>query len=219
MKIGIAGGTGQLGYGLALRFYVTGYKVVVGSRQLAKAEEAVAKLTEAGSKIGEGKGSLTAATIEGCAAQSDIIFLAVPFAAQLATTQKLYPGCIGKVVVDTTVPLAPGNPTEIQVMYCSAAEGVQTALGAETKVVSGFHTVSHTLLSNLEKTLEGDVLICGDDEGAKNQAIEIAAKIGMRGIDAGPLTNSRTLERITPLIIGMNKRYKKRHIGLHFTGL
>jgi hypothetical protein len=202
-----------------LRFYTVGYDVVVGSRQLAKAAEAVTKLSEAGSRVTDGKGSLTAATIESCAEQSDIIFLAVPFAAQLATTQKLYPGCTGKVVVDTTVPLAPGNPTEIQIMYCSAAEGVQTALGTETKVISGFHTVSHTLLSNLDKTLEGDVLICGDDDEAKNKVIEITAKLGMRGIDAGPLTNSRTLERITPLIIGMNKRYKKRHIGLHFTGL
>jgi NADPH-dependent F420 reductase len=217
MRIGIAGGTGQLGYGLALRFLTVGYEVVIGSRQREKAEEAASKLkTE--SQQGD-NAVVRGGTIEECAQQSDIIFLAVPFAAQLATAQKLYPACIGKVVVDTTVPLMPGNPTEIHVMYCSAAEGVQTALSAETKVVSGFHTVSHTLLSNLEKELEGDVLICGDDDAAKQAVVEIAKKIGMRGIDAGPLTNARTLERITPLIIGMNKRYKRRHIGLHFTGL
>jgi 8-hydroxy-5-deazaflavin:NADPH oxidoreductase len=219
MKIGIAGGTGQLGYGLALRFYTVGYDVVIGSREITKAEEAVAKIVEATKSITESKGSLTASDLQGCAEQSEVIFLAVPFAAQLATVEKLAPGAAGKIVVDTTVPLMPGNPTELQPMEHSAAEGVQNAIGAEAKVISGFHTVSHTLLSNLEKSLEGDVLICGNDTEAKNSVIEIAAKIGMRGLDAGLLTNSRTLERLTPLIIGMNKRYKRRHIGLHFTGL
>ena len=86
-------------------------------------------------------------------------------------------------------------------------------------MVAGFHTVSAMLLNNLNKKLDGDMLIAGDDAKAKEIILDMAKKIGLRSFDAGPLYQARTLEGLTPIIISLNKKYKKGHIGIKLTGI
>lgn len=219
MIVAIIGGTGNMGFGLAIRLAAAGTQVVIGSRESAKAEEAAAKVREAvaavtGSVAPTGKNNVDAA------AGADIVLLAVPPAAHEATLNTLAPAVQGKVVVDATVSTAEGDPTRVSLPAEGAsALRARAILGPDVKLVAGFHTVSGRLLANLDKPVDCDIPLAGDDLGAKATAAELARLIGTRAVDAGPLENAGTLERLTAMIIGMNIRLKRRHIGLKFSGL
>lgn len=214
MYIAVIGGTGNLGYGLALRFAAAGHQVVIGSRSAEKAETAAAEI----------RGVLDAAQVTGAengaaAAAADLVLLSVPFAAQEGTLDAIRAHVSGKVVVDATVPLAEGSPTRVAMPpEGSVAERVQQKL-PDAKVVSAFHHVGAKALPKLDKPVETDVMVCGDDTAAKEMVISLVDALGTRGIDCGPLYMAQTLERITPMLIGLNIRYKKRHTGIRLTGL
>lgn len=214
MNISIIGGTGKLGFGLAKRFANKGMYVMIGSRSGEKAINAAKEInTELGTNFVQGN------EIEIAAEWGDIIFITVPFAAQSDTVEKIKEYVKGKIVVDTTVPLTPGSPTLQLDRMNSTAEDVSNILGDTVKLVSGFHTISHTILTKIENQIDGDVLICGNDEDALHEISSLIEKIHGHPVIAGGLLNARVLERLTPMIIGMNKRYKKRHIGIQVTGL
>lgn len=214
MKIAIIGGTGNLGYGLALRLANAGHEVVVGSRTAQKAIQAAAEGNAA-----LGRELLQGADNTSAAADAEVIILSVPFEAQEATLTSLAAATAGKVVVDATVPLAQGDPTVVAMpSEGSAAERAQRLLPA-ARVVAAFHHVGAKALTKLDKPVETDVLVCGDDPEAKAAVIGLTAALGTRGFDCGPLRQAQALERITPLLIGLNIRYKKRHTGLRLTGL
>lgn len=214
MQVALIGGTGDLGYGLAVRLASAGVKVIIGSRDPEKALAAAARATAATGRPVSGAGNVEAAV------EADLVVLAVPAAAREATVAVIRPAVEGKVVVDATVSLAPGDPTRVVLPPGgSAALASAAQLGSGVRVVAALQTISGKLLSNLERPIEGDVLICGDSGEAKAVVAGLVEAIGARPLDAGPLENSGTLERLTALIIGMNKRYKRRHIGLSFTGL
>ena len=215
MKFVIIGGTGDLGFGLALRLANNGYSVVIGSRSKEKAESAANEIKE---KVGAKDilGMVNAEAVK----LGDIIALSVPSSARKSTLDTIKPYLHGKILLDVTVPLTPGNITKYnQPEAGSNAEETQSIVGEDVKVVAGFHTVSAILLSDLNKEMDGDLLIAGDDAKAKEVISDMVKKIGLRSFDAGPLYQARTLEGLTPIIISLNKKYKKRHIGIKLTGI
>jgi len=215
MKYAIVGGTGDLGFGLALRLAYSGYTVIIGSRTLEKAQSAADEIKEkTGTKDVAGMDNVDAVKA------GDIIVLAVPSLARKDILDTIKPYTVGKIILDVTVPLTPGNVTKYDEPEAgSNAEETAAILGKDAKVVAGFHTISAGVLSDLNMEPEGDLFIAGDDAGAKEVILDMARKIGLRAFDAGLLYQARTLEGLTPIIIGLNKRYKRRHIGIKLTGI
>jgi NADPH-dependent F420 reductase len=215
----IVGASGALGFGLALRLAKAGVEVTIGSRDADRAEEAAARARE---QLPEGKfaGLENAAA----AAANELVVLSVPFRSQSETLTNLK-GTLrpGQLVLDATVPLAAavsGKATRmLGVWQGSAAEQAQEMVPEGVTVVAGLHTVSATILSDLDHSLDEDVLICGDKRADKARVAALISRIdGLRPLDAGRLEMARIVESLTALLISVNVRYKT-HAGLHVTGL
>jgi 8-hydroxy-5-deazaflavin:NADPH oxidoreductase len=217
--IGILGGTGAEGTGLAYRWARAGEEIVIGSRDAQRAEQAAAELR---ARIG-GAAKITGAD-NVAAAQCDVVVLTVPFSGhaallkQLKTTWKP-----GTIVIDTTVPLAAtvgGAATRmIGVWQGSAAEQARELLPANVALAAAFQNLGAELLAK-EDDVDCDILVCSDEEKAKQVASELAAKIpGARALNGGKLENARIVESITALLVGINIRYKVHSTGIRFTGL
>jgi NADPH-dependent F420 reductase len=217
--IPIIGGTGALGFGLALRLANAGLPVVIGSRREESAEEAAAKLRE----------RLPDADAQGmqnadAARSGPLVILSVPFRAQSENLTNLKEVLQeGQILVDATVPLAAavsGRATRLLgVPQGSAAQQAAEMAPKGVRVISAFHTVSAALLGDLEHVLDEDVLIAGDDREAKRALAEIVMKIdGLRPVDCGRLELARLIEGLTPLLISVNVRHKT-HAGIKLTGL
>jgi NADPH-dependent F420 reductase len=219
-KIAVLGGTGPEGTGLANRLARAGEHIVIGSRHAQRAQETAAGLRE---QIG------ASAQIEGtdnasAAAQCEVALLTVPFSGQAALLKQLKTVWRpGTMVIDTTVPLAAsvgGTPTRmLGVWQGSAAEAAKELLPQGVTIAAAFHNLSAELLAGTAP-VECDVLVCSDDEKAKQTATQLAAKIpGVRALNGGKLENARIVESVTALLIGLNIRYKVHSAGLRFTGL
>lgn len=215
------GGTGDEGYGLALRWASHGYEVLIGSRDPEKARQAASKIQ---SVVGRNSRVSGLANQE-VASKADIVVLAVPFTGLSDTIksikQALRPG---QIVVNVTVPLETavgGSATRtIGVWDGSAGELASRLVPKEVKVVSAFNNVSAEMLNDVSKNVDCDVLICGGDPDTKRSVMELARSIpGVRGLDAGPLENSRTVEQITALLVSLNIRHGVRTAGLRITGV
>lgn len=202
--IGIVGGTGKQGGGLALR-WAKSHDVIVGSRDRERAE---AQAQEFSAKAGA---TVRAGSNAEAAQGAEVVVLSVPYAAHAATLQELGPVLQGKVVLDLTVPLQPPKVTVVHLPPGRAAAlETQAIVGAGARVVAALHHVSSVHLADLSHGLEGDVLVCGDDADAKAVVIALIADLGMRGIDAGPLENAIAVEALTPVLLHINRRYKVR---------
>lgn len=210
--IAVIGGSGNLGAALARRWVQSGQRVVIGSRDAAKAAAAAAKLAaELGAEVG-GASNLEAAR------QADVVVVAVPFASQLSVLEEIRPGIGGKVVIDTTVPLVPPKVARVQLPpEGSAAQRAQKLLGADVKLVSAFHNVAAHKLATDEE-VECDVLVFGDDKAARAVAVELAAHARLRGLHAGALANAAAGEALTSILIFMNKTYRVDGAGIRITG-
>lgn len=217
--VSILGATGDLGFGLAVRWCAAGIPVIIGSRAADRAEEAAGRVREA----------VPSADVRGlenaeAAAAADIVVMSVPFAGAAATyksiAEALKPGTL---VLDATVPLAPavgGKPTRmVGVWQGSAAQQAAELVPEGVDVVSGLHTVSAASLTDLGAQLGEDVLICGDRKDPKQKAIDLISKIeGLRPIDVGRLEHSRITESLTALLISVNIKHKT-HAGIRITGV
>jgi NADPH-dependent F420 reductase len=214
-RIAVLGGTGKQGAGLALRWANAGHHIVIGSRARERAAQVAAAInTRIGAERAE---SLDNA---GAAASGDIVVLTVPFAAQLATLQDVRTSLAGKILIDVTVPLVPPQVGRAQLPEGgSAVLAAQNMLGAGVRVVSAFQNVSAELLSDLDRPIDCDVLVCGDDREARAQVIALAREAGMRALHAGPLANSVVAEALTSVLITINRQYKITHSGIAITGL
>lgn len=217
--IPILGGTGALGYGLAVRWAKAGLAVAIGSRDPGRAREAAGRVADAvpGAEV-EGDGN------EAAAARGPIAFLTVPFRAQSETLNNLR-GALrpGQILVDCTVPLAAavgGKATRsIGVWQGSAAEQAQEMVGEGVTVVAALHSVGAPKLADPERELDEDVLVCGNRKADKAPVARLIERIdGLRAINAGSLEMARIAEQLTPLLISINVRYKA-HAGLKLTGL
>ncbi|WP_405536567.1 NADPH-dependent F420 reductase [Streptomyces antimycoticus] len=210
--VAIVGGTGALGLGLATRWAHSGVHVRIGSRRAEAAQACADKLPGA-------VGGNNTTMIEGAAA----VVVAVPFSAH-AETMRAIAKIIqpGQLVIDTTAPLLPAGPRGLRPIAPwagSAAQQAQALLPDGTGLVSALQTVSAATLQNTELPLDEDVLLCGDHKADKVLAADLIDRIpGLRTIDCGLLDISGISERITALLIGINKRYKT-HTGIRLTGL
>jgi NADPH-dependent F420 reductase len=217
--IPIIGGTGALGYGLALRWARAGRAVVIGSRSEERAAEAARKLSNLAPD----------AEIEGlrndvAARQGPVVFLTVPFRAQSENLNNLRESLEpGQLLVDCTVPLAAavsGKATRsLGVWQGSAAQQAQEMVPDGVIVVAGLHTISAPMLADTGAELAEDVLLCGDRKSDKAQVAGLIEEIpGLRAVNAGPLEMARIVEQLTPLLISINARYKT-HAGIRISGL
>jgi NADPH-dependent F420 reductase len=213
MKIGVIGGTGKEGRGLALRWARAGHDVVIGSRDAARAEASAAELGErCGRRIVGGDNAAAAAC--------DVVVVSVPYGAHEGTLRGLADALRGRIVVDLVVPLQPPKVSRVHLPPGGAAAlEAQAILGEGARIVGALHHVSSTLLEDLSHEMVGDVLVCGDDRGALETVIGLVADLGMRGVEAGALANAVALEAMTPVLIHMNKRYKRHGLGLTIAGL
>lgn len=213
--IAVIGGTGKEGSGLALRWAHAGYHVVIGSRSAEKATAAAAELNATlGSDIVRGADNATAAR------QAELIVVSVPYAAHQDTLGMIKDEVAGKVVIDVTVPIKPPKISTIQLPEGrTAAEEASAFLGESVRLVSAFQNISAMHLKNLDHAVDCDVLVSGDDAEAKQIVIALAAAAGMRGIDAGPLANAIVAESLTPLLMGINKRYGVKSSGIRITNI
>ena len=218
--IAIVGGTGPEGSGLALRWARAGESVVIGSRDGAKAQTAAAQIAEKAGALGSVEGVENAVAVKMC----DIVVLTVPFAGQAELLKQLKPSFRqGTVLIDATVPLAAavgGRPTRVLgVWQGSAAEQAQEIVGKNVQVAAAFHSLSATVLT-AEGDVDCDVIVCSDDERARQVASDLALKIpGVRAIDGGKLENARIVEAMTALLITLNIRHKVHGAGWRVTGL
>jgi NADPH-dependent F420 reductase len=217
LTIGVLGGTGPQGKGLALRFGVAGHSVVLGSRDPARAAAAAeeVKAMRPREEIDVRGGSN-----EDAATAGSMVVLAVPYDGHRDTVIALAPHLAGKIVVDCVNPMAfdKAGALPVDVREGSAAEQT-AALVPGARVVSAFHDVSARRLFGTNTSVNTDVLVCGDDAEAKALVIGLATQVpGMRGIDAGPLRLSRELEALTTVLLAINKRYKT-HAGVRITGV
>jgi 8-hydroxy-5-deazaflavin:NADPH oxidoreductase len=207
--IGIIGGTGDLGSGLAKAWAAAGHKVIIGSRSREKAEKAAAALGEAVS----GDDNV------GAARAADIVVLAVPFANHQQTIEEIKGVVGGKIVLDTAVPLVPPRVSTVQLPSGgSAAQIAQRLLGPEVRVVSAFHNVSAAKL-HAGGCADCDVLVFSDDKGARNLIVGLAGEIARRGVGGGGLANSAAAEAMTSVLIWINRQYKTPGAGIAITGL
>ena len=214
-KIAVLGGTGKEGSGLALRWANAGHHIVIGSRMREQAQEAAAAINaRIGIERAEGAHNLAAAQ------RGDIIVLTVPYTAQLTTLEEVRTALTGKILIDVTVPLVPPQVGRVQLPDGgSAVVKTQAMLGPGVRVVSAFQNVSAELLSELDRPIDCDVLVCGDDRDARAQVIALAQDAGMRAFHAGPLANSVVAEALTSVLITINRQYKVKHSGIAITGL
>ncbi len=214
--IGIIGGTGKEGKGLAFRWIRAGYQVIIGSRTQEKAEDAVQALTEL---VPEATGSLSAALNEDAAQQADIVILTVPFAHHVDMVTFLKPFIKGKILVDVTVPLVPPKVSKVQMPpEGSAALQAQQILGDEIEVVAAFQNISFENLLE-EGTPACDILVCGRKREAREMILSLIESADMIGWDAGYLENSMVVEGLTSILIGLNKKYKVKSSGIKITGI
>lgn len=208
-RVSIIGGTGHLGLALARRLGRANVEVRIGSRDPQKARAAA---LAAGLDADRGCVNVEAAGI------AEIAVITVPFEAQEATLLTLREHLNGKVVLETTVPYDRASRTIVLPAEISAAERAAQLLPSAA-VVSGFHTVSSSMLADLTRPLHGDVLLCGDDARAKARAAALVQAIGMRPVDAGPLRSARVLEQFAGLLLQLNRRLRKHDLGIMIAGL
>jgi NADPH-dependent F420 reductase len=216
--IPIIGGTGALGYGLAVRWAEAGEQIVIGSRKPERAAEAAERVRSA----------IEGAQVEGlengdAVKRGPIVFLTVPFRAQSETLTNLKDALSeGQILVDCTVPTAAsisGKASRtVGVWQGSAAQQAEEMVPDGVTVISALHTVSAAALAEGD-AIDEDVLVCGDKKADKARVAELVERIeGVRAVNAGPLEMARIAETLTPLLIAINVRYKSR-AGIKITGL
>jgi 8-hydroxy-5-deazaflavin:NADPH oxidoreductase len=211
LVIGILGGTGEQGRGLARRFARAGNPVIIGSRSHDRAQ-GVAR------EIGD---SVRGLANRDCAREADMVIAAVPWEGHAELLSGVAAELAGKIVVDCVNPLGfdQRGAYPLPVAEGSAAEQA-AALLPESRVVAAFHHVSAVLLLDPEiETIDSDVLVLGDDRHATDTVQALAARIpGVRGVYAGRLRNCGQIEALTANLVSINRRYKA-HAGLRITDI
>jgi NADPH-dependent F420 reductase len=209
LVVAVLGGTGPQGRGLAYRLGGAGQRVILGSRDAARAQATAAELG----------GNVTGDTNAGAAAAAGIVIVAVPWDGHGALLESLRGELAGKIVVDCVNPLGfdKQGAYALTVPEGSAAQQA-AALLPDSRVTAAFHHVSAVLLADPEVTSIGtDVLVLGDDREATAIVGALAARIpGMRGIYAGRLRNAHQIEGLTANLISVNRRYKA-HASIRIT--
>ncbi|MBK6662696.1 MAG: NADPH-dependent F420 reductase [Thermoflexaceae bacterium] len=206
MKLAFVGGTGPEGLGLAMRMAHAGHEVAIGSRSTERGEEGAAKVREVvPSAVATGGAN---ADVVG---DADVVFLTFPYSGQHDTLAALGALLDGKIVCNVVAPLEFEKgigAVALNVPGASAAQEAAAQLPA-ARVVSAFQNMSAEKLMEIDHEIDCDVLVCGRDAEAKQVVIGLANQIaGVRGVDAGGLSQSRYVEMLTSLLINLNRKYK-----------
>lgn len=222
MKIAILGGTGEQGFGLALRFGKnTNHEIIIGSRKEERAAEAAEKVKSV--LTGRGIDANVLGLENSCAAkEGDVVILSLPYEYS-SIVKELKEFLAGKIVVSTGVALATvigDKPTRpLPPPQGSVAEMIKEKL-KDSRVVSAFQNISSVALEDLDNPVDCDLLVCGDNQEAKSVVMNLADEIpGIRTIDCGELEMSRIVEQITPLLIKLNIKYNIKGAGIRITGI
>ena len=214
MKIGIVGGTGREGRGLAVRWAKSGHDVFIGSRD---AERGRSKAAEFAKEFGA---SMQGADNASACEHGDLIVVTVPYSAHKPTFESIKHVVANKIVVDITVPLKPPKVRSVNLPDGqSAALEARALLGDDARLVAALHHISSDHLADPTHVFDCDVLVCGDDKEARGQVIEAIGDLGLRGVDAGVLRNSIALESLTPVLLHINRRYGAAGSGIRITGI
>jgi hypothetical protein len=216
MKIAILGGTGDIGEGLALRLSLK-HDVIVGSREEAKAKEAA----EAYNKLLASKGlkaSMTGMSNVDAAKGADIVILAVKYQFAIQTLQSVIDVLEKQIVISPIVPmsrtkLCAYTPPE----FGSASKQICSVLCPDVKLVSTFHTLPAARLADLDDPLGFDVIVCADDEEAKNVVMKLVDDLGnVRALDGGSIDEARLVESLTPLLVNLAIKNKLKNLSIKF---
>ncbi len=216
MRIGILGGTGPAGSGLAARLASIGHPVVIGSRSKYRAMEAVDELVGKWPQLAE----LLEAGDNAAAAECDMVVIATPWDSAASTAQENSDALAGKIVISMANALVRVNK-EFQPLVPprgSVAAHVQAAV-PRSRVVAAFHHLPATELGRIDHPIDSDVLICADDNAAVREVSKIVAEFpGCRPLDAGELSNATAIEAFTAVLLQLNVRYKTR-VAPKLTGI
>jgi len=216
VTIGIVGGTGDIGEGMALRLSPL-FEVIVGSREPEKARFTCESGTETLKKRGQ-ICSLTGVSNQKAIDDADIVILAIPFK-HLTGTLETLGGFEGKIVI------SPVNPMEKRDFFTfvpppegSAALLIKKLLPPSARICTAFNTIAANRWKSLDEDLSYSVPVCGDDNGAKEQVMGIVNRISkLHAFDAGPLGASSMVESLTPLLLNIARYNKMKDVGIQFS--
>ncbi len=216
MEIGLIGGTGPAGRGLALRLASVGHEVVIGSRSALRAAELIDEMREL---YPERELNMTGMT-NPQAAVADTVILATPWDACAPTARELSPRLRGKLVICMANALARvGN--EFHALYPprgSIAADVQAAI-PDSRVAAAFQHLPARELGDINNPMEGDVLVCADRQEAIDEAMQIVSAMpNLRPLDCGSLSNAAPIEAFTAVLLQLNRKYKTRS-AVQVTGI
>jgi NADPH-dependent F420 reductase len=217
-RVAVIGGTGDEGFGLALRWAKAGIEVTIGSRDSARGQEAAQKVSGMVGTQAHG------GTNQEAAASHDVVVVTVPFAGQAAIYKSIADHLReDAIVIDGTVPVSSAvggrATTVLGIWQGSAAQQANSLLPKSVTTMAAFHTLAAKAVQELEAPLEGDVLVCGPKKGKSVVRALVEAIESLRFVDAGSLDQARLVEPLTALLIGINRRYKIDRAGVRITGL
>ena len=206
MRVAILGGSGKLGLGLAQRLSISGHEVRIGSRDPSRAVEAATSLGE----------DVVGTTNADAAAWCEVAVVSVPYSGHRALLEPIQHALAGKVIIDATVPIDPANMLQIKTETGKSAAEETAAIVAGADTFAAFQTISHRILR--QPGVSHDVLVAG---GARRKAdvMELIRSLNLRPIDAGPLEAAGHLERVTVLLLSINKANKVKESGIKIAGI
>jgi len=207
MEIGVLGATGPAGRGLAARLASLGHEVVAGSRDANRSAEAVAEMSE---RWGSRVATLTSGTNADAAEARDLVVVATVWDAAVETTHEHAALLDGKVVIAMANGLERVGKEFHPVLPAegSLAAAMQVAAPG-ARVVTAFQHVPAAAFAALDDPLESDVIVCGDDEGARGTVLDLVDEmVNLRGFDGGSLANAVGIETFAALLLSINVRYK-----------
>ncbi|KXK15349.1 MAG: F420-dependent NADPH reductase [Chloroflexi bacterium OLB14] len=214
LSIAVLGGTGKQGKGLAYRWALAGYHVLIGSRDEESAKNTANELSQ---MLGEGV-SISGRTNSQSAKEADIVVLSVPYSAHRSTLESVKENLSGKILIDVTVPLVPPKVSKVQMPSAgSAAQEAKEIVGDGVEVCAAFQNISYEHLMS-DDAVNCDVLVTGTSKEAREETLKLVQAAGLIGWDAGPIENSVVIEGMTSVLIGINKKYGSTHAGIKITG-
>ncbi len=215
MKIAIIGGTGPEGSGLGFRWAAQGHEVIIGSRKAERGEEVAAELLSKQPDF-----AISGTDNNTAVAACDVAILSVPYWAQKSTLESLKTELAGKLLITVVAPTGEKKSRVLKLESgLSAAEEAQQQLGDATRVVAAFQNIGAHHLLDLDHELDCDVLVCGQKAVDKDVAMQLIADAGLRGVNAGGLSNASVVEGMTSLLIFINIKNKVRDAGIRITGI
>ena len=212
--IAILGGTGKEGKGLAYRWSKAGYRVIIGSRSVERAQAAAQEVSSM-----PGAGKVSSMDNLSAALDAEVVVITVPYGAHSETLKAVREALQGKLLIDVTVPLMPPKVTRVQMPSAgSAAMEARQILGEAVEVADAFQNISHEHFLG-EHEIDCDVLVTGTSKDARARTIKLVEDAGLIGWDAGPLENSMVVEGLTSLLIHINRHYGSTCAGIRITGI